>query len=72
MRKLLLIGAVALTGCANMTPEQQDQFRQNFMMGLGAGAAVRQPVYYQAPPPPMPVTTVCRRGFNGTVVCDTQ
>lgn len=72
MRKLLLIALLPLAGCA-MTPEQQDQFRANFMGGLAAGAALRpQPVYYPPPPMAMPTTTICRRSFNNTVVCDTQ
>jgi hypothetical protein len=67
----------SLTGCAHMSPEEQQRAREAFAAGLGgalAGAAAyqaAQPRYIYTPPPmPMPTRTVCRRSF-GSVVCDT-
>lgn len=69
MRKLLLIALLPLAGCAtNMTPEQQEAFRQNFIGGLSNLSQARQPVYYQPAPMPMSTTTVCRSSF-GQIVC---
>jgi len=73
MRWIALL-PVLLVGCA-MTPEQQDQFRANFMQGLATGAQAR-PVYqapaYQPPPMPMNTTTTCRKNpWDGSVTCNT-
>lgn len=72
MKRLLLTALLPLAGCA-MTPQEQDRFRENFFMGMGAGAAVRQQPVYQQPPTPMrmPTTTTCRRSpWDGSVTCD--
>ena len=71
---LALCAASLLAGCA-MSPDQQDNFRNNFMQGLAAGQQAR-PVYqapvYQMPinRQPQPINTTCRRNaWDGSVNC---
>lgn len=70
MLLLALSASSLLTGCA-MSPEQQDNFRNNFMQGLGATQrpVYQAPAYQPAPIQPTTNTTCRRNAWDGSVNC---
>lgn len=74
MKRIALIAALlaalnlATTGCANMTPEQQNAAAAAFiggMAGLAIGAAAARPTYYAPPAPRMRMTDCTTTHWGG-------
>lgn len=66
MRIAAALAACATLGaCANMSPEDQQRFWQNFQTGLRAS----QPVYYTPQQQQAPQVITCQRIFADTVQC---
>jgi outer membrane biogenesis lipoprotein LolB len=75
MRKLLVIAAILLTGCAPMTPEQAARYDatfqnsiQQYQQGIDRRQAAREQIYYQQQQPwpsqvNHPTRTTCKPNY---------